>query len=115
MIQLARLWERDGGKCHLCGKNVPMRTRRQDNPLAPSRDHITPQKHGGKDSPDNLRLAHAYCNSRRGDLPVDEFKAIAEQARLSAEKAIPRWQVEMRLEAQKRRERRQQIFEQIRG
>ncbi|MEM7766466.1 MAG: HNH endonuclease signature motif containing protein [Pseudomonadota bacterium] len=33
----------------------------------PTLDHIQPRSKGGRDTPDNLQLAHADCNRRKGD------------------------------------------------
>lgn len=60
------IYERDGWVCQLCGDPV-------DRDLGPSDvwaatlDHIVPRSKGGSDDFDNLRLAHRWCNSVRGD------------------------------------------------
>ncbi len=33
----------------------------------PTFDHIRPRAKGGGDEPENLQLAHAACNKRKGD------------------------------------------------
>ena len=53
--------------CQICGERVD----RHADPLSdwyPSLDHIVPRSHGGTDDADNLRTAHRWCNSVRGDL-----------------------------------------------
>lgn len=55
---------RYGDVCHLCGRRG-----------ATSADHIIPRAHGGDDSLDNLRPAHVSCNSSRGKMSLDEWKA----------------------------------------
>ena len=50
--------ERDGWKCHICGKTII----RKDLTL----DHLIPYSEGGEDTSLNLRAAHRSCNSRRG-------------------------------------------------
>ena len=70
--RLVKLWRRFGGRCHLCGGRVPhpildLDTLDDDN--APSADHATPQAEGGGCGK-NLRLAHRWCNVRRGRLPL---------------------------------------------
>ena len=57
-IALDVLGERDGWRCHLCGRRV----RR----IEATADHLIPRSHGGGDDPINLRLAHRSCNSSRG-------------------------------------------------
>lgn len=60
-----RLWERDGGICHICRYPV--------NSLAlASRDHIVPLSAGGCTCSGNIALAHRRCNSERGSLPIGE-------------------------------------------
>lgn len=79
-----RLWLRELGRCHLCGGNVPFTVEERD-PRAASRDHVVPQSLGGKRTPENLRLAHRYCNSRRnhrplGDMPPEAYATLLQQA-----------------------------------
>ena len=40
------------------------------HPGSPSIDHIIPRAAGGKDFPNNLRLAHFRCNSKKSYLPT---------------------------------------------
>jgi len=61
-----RLWERDGGKCHLCGKPV-------NNISEASRDHLVPLSAGGCTCSGNIALAHRSCNSRRGSNETMRF------------------------------------------
>lgn len=49
---------RDGWKCHICGKKVHRRQL--------SMDHLVPLSRGGDDTPQNVALAHRTCNNRRG-------------------------------------------------
>lgn len=57
-IGIRALGDRDGWKCHLCGRTVAV--------ASATADHLVPQSLGGSGSPSNLRLAHMLCNSRRG-------------------------------------------------
>lgn len=57
-IDRAYVYERDGGKCHLCGKKAP-RSRFH-------LDHLVPLSRGGSHTHDNLSVAHPYCNASRG-------------------------------------------------
>ncbi len=66
------LWSKQEGRCAICGE--PMPRGRFDVPHAtvwkkkrPSFDHIRPRNKGGGDEPENLQLAHADCNWRKGD------------------------------------------------
>ena len=69
--QFRTLWEKQGGLCALCGKPMP----RQRFEVAhatlwkkqrPSFDHIRARARGGPDTPENLQLAHAICNWKKG-------------------------------------------------
>lgn len=52
------IYDRDGGRCHLCGKTVS----RADFHI----DHLIPVSKGGLTVPENLAVAHARCNQERG-------------------------------------------------
>ena len=61
------IYRRDAWTCQLCFEPVDRDPCGDDyNPWSPSLDHIIPRSHGGADSWENLRLAHAWCNSVRG-------------------------------------------------
>ena len=62
------IYERDGWTCQLCGVEVS-RAYSWSDPLSPTLDHIIPQSLQSKPdhSASNLRLAHALCNSVRGN------------------------------------------------
>lgn len=66
------IYERDGWVCQLCMEPTDRDLMSTDprNDWAPSLDHIEPQSHAliPDHSPANLRLAHRWCNSVRGDL-----------------------------------------------
>lgn len=66
--QRLRIYERDNWTCQLCDEPVDRDAHYLDD-WAPTLDHITPQSHvmvpDHGDS--NLRLAHRWCNSVRGD------------------------------------------------
>ena len=72
-IELLSLYKRDGGICHICGKqcNLDDYTVTDAAVIAgnwyPSIDHIVPVSKGGADSWDNVKLAHRICNSLRGN------------------------------------------------
>lgn len=60
------LYERDSWTCQICLEPVDRDVTRGD--WAPSLDHIVPRSRGGSDDLENLRVAHLWCNSVRGDL-----------------------------------------------
>jgi hypothetical protein len=60
------LFERDGGICYLCLLPVE---RGGMGLLGPTRDHLIPQAHDGRNDAHNWRLAHEYCNNMRSDAP----------------------------------------------
>lgn len=66
------IYDRDGWTCRLCMEPVDRDLMTTDpmNDWAPSLDHIEPQSWAliPDHSPANLRLAHRWCNSVRGDL-----------------------------------------------
>ena len=62
-IDREEIFARDDWRCWICGAPVL----RKDASL----DHVTPIAHGGADEPENVRLAHMLCNSRRGARPSD--------------------------------------------
>ena len=64
-------WAEQAGLCALCGKPMPAHRGAVFHATLwkkwrPSFDHIRAVSCGGKDRPENLRLAHALCNKRRG-------------------------------------------------
>lgn len=61
------VYERDGGVCQICLGAVEFE---EPGPWSPSLDHIVPKSQQSGDidnSTENLRLAHRWCNSVRGD------------------------------------------------
>lgn len=65
-INLDALYKRDNGLCWLCGKPCDMSLDPNDN-YYPSIDHVYPVSLGGKDSWDNVRLAHRICNTKKSN------------------------------------------------
>ena len=66
LISARTLYERDGGVCWICGGMCDINAD-PNSDLYPSVDHIIPQSLGGKDTLDNVRLAHRFCNSIRSN------------------------------------------------
>lgn len=61
------LFARDDWSCQICSEPVDYSA----DPLSdwyPTIDHIVPRSKGGGDELENLRCAHRWCNSVRGDL-----------------------------------------------
>ncbi len=58
------IMERDNYRCHICGKRV--------KPGDAHLDHLIPLSAGGPHTPENVRLAHSFCNLSRhtGRLPA---------------------------------------------
>lgn len=61
------IYERDGWVCQLCGDPVDPELKGNDR-WAATLDHVVPRSMTlfPDDSPENLRLAHRSCNSKRG-------------------------------------------------
>lgn len=64
-ITLEKLFARDEGICWICGGRCDKDADSNDN-MYPSVDHVIPISHGGKDSWDNVKLAHRLCNTLKG-------------------------------------------------
>lgn len=73
---LRQVAERDGWRCHLCGKRVPDRPYAA-RPLDPTVDHLIPVSAGGNDTLDNVALAHNRCNWLRSDTGQAQLRLIA--------------------------------------
>ena len=67
--------ERDGWRCHLCGKKVPDRPH-EGRPLDGEIDHLVPVSAGGVDDPSNVALAHRRCNLARGARGAAQLRLI---------------------------------------
>lgn len=81
--RLKKIIENDGHNCHLCGYPVvsqepgdTKREQKRNRQLVPTVDHVVPRsKKGSYRGLANLRLAHKWCNSVRGNLDLtDELK-----------------------------------------
>lgn len=64
-VGLEFLFERDNGRCQLCGCELSMTTK-WPHPKTPTRDHVVPLSKGGTHERSNLQLACAECNIRKG-------------------------------------------------
>lgn len=70
-----RLWQAQAGHCALCGEAMPRQRfelahARLWKGLRPTFDHVRARARGGSDAPENLQLAHAACNRRKGSGPA---------------------------------------------
>ena len=61
-----RVFERDGYRCHICGKATKRNARVPDH-KAPTLDHIIPLNAGGTHEMSNVATAHFLCNSLKSD------------------------------------------------
>lgn len=61
----AAVFAERGRVCHLCGA-----------PGADTLDHLVPRSMGGTDELENLAPAHKSCNSSRGAMPLDKWRAL---------------------------------------
>lgn len=68
--------ERDGWRCHLCGKRV--RNRKWKGRAGdPEIDHLVPLSAGGAHSLQNVALSHRICNGRRSDKGAAQLRLFA--------------------------------------
>jgi 5-methylcytosine-specific restriction endonuclease McrA len=65
-IKITRLMKRDGDKCSICGDALN-RKHGDGDPAQITFDHVVPRSKGGRDEFENIKLAHALCNQRKGD------------------------------------------------
>lgn len=64
-LTLWQLASRDQWRCHLCRRRVNMELT-SPHPRSATVDHLVPVSDGGTDAPENIRLAHRTCNTKRG-------------------------------------------------
>ena len=57
-IYRAKVWARDGGRCHVCGRKA--------DPSNWHLEHIVPLSRGGEHSYRNVAVSHPACNLRKG-------------------------------------------------
>lgn len=60
-----KIFERDGYRCHLCGKKTK-KDQVVPHPKAPTIDHVIPLAVGGTHEPSNCRTACFLCNATKG-------------------------------------------------
>lgn len=75
-IKWRLVWERDGGRCQICGCSCPQSRRGTKHQNAPEIDHRVPLSKGGSHTYGNTQLACRKCNARKsntssiGQLPL---------------------------------------------
>lgn len=73
-ITLEKLFNRDAGKCYLCGEQCDWSDRAENvtGMRYPSIEHVVPISRGGVHSWENVKLAHFGCNIRKSSkLPAE--------------------------------------------
>lgn len=61
-----KVFQRDGWRCHLCGRHAPQSLRGSYSPRAPELDHIVPLAAGGEHSYRNTACSCRRCNHAKG-------------------------------------------------
>lgn len=67
---------KQGGLCHWCRCPMslePLNENGKPNNLYATAEHVQPRAHGGLGKPNNIVLAHASCNRKRGSQPTHKF------------------------------------------
>lgn len=72
-----RLWLRQAGNCHWCGRLMRMWERRALASMA-TLDHVVPCCKGGSDDADNIVAACLRCNVLKGDADPAIWRAFLE-------------------------------------
>lgn len=71
-----KVFERDGWKCQLCGKNTPRTKRGTLDKNAPELDHIMPLSRGGEHSYRNTQCSCRSCNAAKGNTPRGQLSLL---------------------------------------
>lgn len=66
VLSVDELAARDGCRCHVCNRKVEM-SLSGNAKWGPTIEHIVPVSRGGTNDPENLALAHRFCNTARGN------------------------------------------------
>ncbi len=66
-INVYRVFDRDGWRCQLCGKDTPPHRRGTRYPNAPELDHRVPMSKGGGHTYANVQCACKACNQAKGN------------------------------------------------
>lgn len=75
-----KIWAKTKGRCCYCGiqtlKVSPEKRKYKHIPSLATIEHVIPKHCGGTNAGENLLIACNKCNTRRGHLPLREFKKI---------------------------------------
>jgi 5-methylcytosine-specific restriction endonuclease McrA len=74
LVHPNRVFDRDGWRCHMCGRKTPRRLRGTCSPTAPELDHIIPLARGGPHTYANTACSCRECNHRKGDKPLGQAR-----------------------------------------
>jgi hypothetical protein len=72
-IDPMRVFERDGWRCHLCGRPTPARLRGTNDDRAPELDHLLPLAIGGAHTWANVACSCRACNGAKGARPLGQL------------------------------------------
>ena len=73
-----KLWFKQRGKCCWCERDMihPVAIDGIPHPERATIEHLTRKRDGGGDNPDNLALAHQFCNSNRQGMDWLTYKSV---------------------------------------
>lgn len=77
LVNPNKVFERDGWRCHLCGKQTRKDKRGSIHPLAPELDHIIPISKGGEHSYANTACSCRKCNATKSDRIIGQPSLLA--------------------------------------
>jgi 5-methylcytosine-specific restriction endonuclease McrA len=69
-VQRAKVFDRDGWRCQVCGASTPKRLKGKTHPRSPELDHRIPLAMGGEHTYENCQLACRKCNREKGGTRV---------------------------------------------
>lgn len=105
-FSIKELYSLQNGICHICGTKCDFDDKKVlDNGTVvcgnsyPSIDHIIPLSKGGKNTIDNISLAHRLCNSYKNALTDDEYENKKQEI---ADRAINKMKSERRSDGKAR-------------
>jgi len=67
------VFDRDGWRCHICGRKTPKSKRGSHADNAPELDHIVPISKGGKHTFSNVACSCRKCNQIKSDKPFGQL------------------------------------------